>query len=99
MLKRYLAKRRDPWELLVIAFMVFIPGLIMLLHHGPMIGFAARTRSHRGYLEMLSPEGAHIFGAIAVTVSALIALSYFWARRAISRDPQPHVVEHGHDRI
>ena len=99
MLKRYLAKRNDPWELLVIAFMIFIPGLIMLFHQGPMLGLVAGTRGGKQFLEVLSPEGAHIVGAIAVICSILIAVLYVWARRAIARDPRAQVIEHGHDRI
>jgi ascorbate-specific PTS system EIIC-type component UlaA len=99
MLKRYLARRNDPWELLVIAFMIFIPGLIMLFHQGPMIGLVARTRGGKQLLEVLSPEGAHIVGAIAITFSILIVVLYVWARRAIARDPETHVVEHGHHRM
>ena len=103
MIKRYLAKRDNPWELLVIAATVFVPGMVMLLQKQPMVAF---PQTYRGEvpgigahaIEIISPHVAHILGALAITSSALIVVLYFWARRAIARDPGPNVVEHGHSK-
>jgi hypothetical protein len=45
-------------------------------------------------VEIISSSVAHIFGSLALLLSVLIVILYFWARRVIARDP-PHVVEHG----
>lgn len=101
MVKRDLLKRGNPWELLAIAALIFVPGVIMLVQRQPMIAFpqaygSSRDPSPRQAIEVISPAAAHIFGALAIVVAALIVLLYFWARRAIARDPAPRVVEHGH---
>lgn len=99
MLKRYIASRNNPWELLLLALVIFAGGLLMLLQTQPMIAVSAKASRMGGkpILEMMSPQGAHIVGAIAVICSALIVVWYFWARRAIARS-EPHVVEHGRER-
>src|SRR5713226_2244795 len=96
MIKRYLARRNNPWELLVIALLVFVPGLIMLFQREPMTGFAAPTNKGRAILEILSPEAAHIFGWIAVAVAVFLVGLYFYTRVSIARDekaPPPHFLD------
>jgi len=100
MIKRYLAKRNNPWELLAIAALIFVPGIVMLLQKKPMIAFPLGSGSWRDSgpmygVEIISPSVAHIFGSLAILLSVLIVILYFWARRVIARDPRPHVVEHG----
>jgi hypothetical protein len=104
MIRRYLARRNNPWELLIIAAMVFVPGVVMVSQRQPMVAF---PQAYRGVglhgsgtyaIEIISPHVAHIFGVLAIAFSALIVVLYFWARQAIARDPGPHVVEHGHSK-
>lgn len=95
-MRRYLAKRNNPWELLVIALMIFVPGVIMLFQKEPMIAVAARTNKGRSYLEALSPRGAHIAGWIAITATVLLIGLYFYACASIARDeqaPPPHFLD------
>jgi hypothetical protein len=47
MIKRYLAKRNNPWELLAIAALIFVPGIVMLLQKKPMIAFPLGSGSWR----------------------------------------------------
>jgi hypothetical protein len=101
MIKRYLARRENPWELLAIAALVFFPGVIMLLQTKPMVAapmaFASAKYPLPGQLiEVISPKVAHVIGILAITFSALVVVLYFWIRQAITSDPSPHVVEHGH---
>ena len=104
MLKRYLSRRDNPWEILVIAALFFFPGLFMLLHRGPLLAVQQGYRytwlspSMEGVIA-ISEHGAHIFGSLAVGVAVVFVWFYFYLRRVIRRDPPPHVVEHGHDRI
>ena len=101
MIKRYLARRENPWELLAIAARVFFPGVIMLLQTKPMVAapqaFASAKYPLPGHLiEVISPEVAHVIGILAITFSALVVVLYFWMRQTIASNPSPHVVEHGH---
>jgi hypothetical protein len=94
--------RDNPWELLVIAALIFIRGIIMLLQEQPMVAFPQRMvafpQASRGgvvdmhAIEVISPKVAHMFGVLAIALSSLIVVLYFWARVAIARDPGPNVV-------
>src|SRR5205823_1612884 len=77
-----------------------ICAIVMLLQKKPMIAFPLGSGSWRDPgpmygVEIISPSVAHIFGSLAILLSVLIVILYFWARRVIARDPRPHVVEHG----
>ena len=89
MIKRYLAKRNNPWELLVFALLVFVPGVVMLLQKEPMVAFPPpSSRFEQFTIEVISPNVAHIFGILAISFSSLIVIFYFYARQAIARDLQ-----------
>ena len=102
MLKRYLRRRDNPWEILVIAALFFFPGAFMLLHRGPLIAVQQGYRytwlspSMEG-VTAISQHGAHVFGGLAVGVGGALLLLYFYLRRVLARD-EPHIVEHGHSR-
>jgi hypothetical protein len=83
-------KQNNPWELLVIAALFFIPGLTLILqkHASVLIqqksrGLSLHTLSD---VTVLSPHVAHIFGMIALTASVGVVFLYFWTRRAIQID-------------
>ena len=104
MLKRYLKRRDNPWEILAVGALFFFPGLFMLLQHGPMIAIQQGYKytypsPSMGGVTVISEHGAHVFGSLAVAVAVVFVWFYFYLRRVIRRDPPPHVVEHGHDRI
>ena len=87
MIKRYLAKRNNPSELLAIAALIFVPGIVMVLQKKPMIAFPLGSGSWRDPgpmygVEIISPSVAHIFGWLAILFSVLIVILYFWVRRA-----------------
>ena len=92
MIKRYLAKRSNPWELLAIAALLFVPGVLMLMQKNPMIGFhqayaSSKDPLARNTAEIISAPGAHVVGIIAITFSAVVVVLYFYLRSAIARDP------------
>jgi hypothetical protein len=63
MIRRYL-KRDNPWELLVFAAMLFIPGLVLVLQKPavtpPAHLVTAAQFNFRRYIVGLSSSGAHI---------------------------------------
>jgi len=69
MVRRYLKKRNNPWEILVIAALFFFPGVFMLLQHGPLVTFQQvykYTYLLPSGVIAISERGAHIFGSLAV---------------------------------
>jgi hypothetical protein len=95
MIRRYLAKRNNPWELLAIAGVIFVPGMMLLLAKETMIALVPVSRygGGRSYLTSVSAHGAHVFGGIAVLISLFLVFFYFYARQAIIRE-----LEAGDDR-
>ena len=86
MIKRYLAKRDNPWELLLLAFVTFIPGLLLLLQtHDVLLFSQGRALTSHA---LLSPFAAHIFGAVAVVFSIFLVVAYLYALRSSARDEQ-----------
>jgi uncharacterized membrane protein YbhN (UPF0104 family) len=97
MIKRYLAKRNNPWELLLLAFVMFVPGVLLFLQTRYVLLF-----SQGGTLTwhaLFSPVAAHIFGAVVVAFSVFLVVVYFYALRSIARDekaPPPHFLDSQH---
>ena len=79
-------RKNNPWEVLVVAALFFIPGAFMLFHGGPMVTFQQSFRYMPSGAMALSERGAHIFGLLAICVSVCLILFYFYLRRAIERD-------------
>ena len=80
--------KNNPWEILVLAALFFFPGIFMLLQHGPLI--AVQQVYRYTYLlpsgvTAISEHDAHIFGGLAIGVSAVFVCFYFCLRRVIAR--------------
>lgn len=91
MLKRYLVRRNNPWEILVVAGLFCFPGVVMLLHRGPMIAVQQGykyTYLSPGGVTAISEHGAHIFGGLAIGVALVFVSFYFYLRRSIARDAE-----------
>ena len=91
MIKRYLAKRDNPWELLVIAAMFLAPGVVLLLQRQPFFYRAPTARMST--VRLWSPSELHVLGWFGVIVAAGLVVLYFYARVAIEREeqaPPPH---------
>lgn len=80
MLKRYIARRQNPWELLVVGALYFFPGLALFLHQGPALVLNARWRTMRP--TFMSPGAAHVLGAFGMFVGVVCLVLYFYIRRA-----------------
>jgi hypothetical protein len=99
MLKRFLKRRDNPWEVLVVSALFFFPGLFMLFHRGPLTAVQQLYRYDQllpGGVTVISEHGAHIFGGLAIGVGVALLWLYVYLRRELART---HVVEHGHERI
>jgi hypothetical protein len=89
MVSRYLKKRNNPWEILVVAALFFFPGVFLLVQRGPL--FAVQQVYKYSYLlpsgvTAISAHGAHVFGRLAVGVAVVFVWFYFYLRRLIARD-------------
>src|SRR3954454_7228051 len=98
MIRRYLARRNNPWELLVIAFFYAGLGVALLLQRQDVLLLNAGGRGSARWLRptILSLGAAHVFGWLAVVVGLLLAVLYVYARLAIARDdkaPLPHFLD------
>jgi hypothetical protein len=78
MLKRYLKRRDNPWELLAIASAYLLPGAAVLVHHGPVPFYNIRHTTMRPTI--MSEGAAHIFGGSAVLVGVVLIVLYFYVR-------------------
>ena len=79
MIRRYLAKRENPWELLVLALCFVLPGIALILHRGEVVLLnQGRTLV---WCSILSPTAAHIWGAVAIIVGLLFVWLYFYVLR------------------
>ena len=79
MLKRYLKRRDNPWELLVMACLFLGPGIVLLKQKGPVLFPSQGTRAS-GYGTFLTLPETHFFGWWAVAVAAVLIGLYFYAR-------------------
>jgi hypothetical protein len=95
MLRRYLLKRDNPWELLLIASFIFFPGVALRLQKGPFVLISPAGR-WRVRATTFPPSVAHTAGVIAIIFSLLLVVLYVYARFAIKRDeeaPPPHFLD------
>jgi hypothetical protein len=77
--------KNNPWEILVVAGLFFLPGLFMLLQRGPLVGFQQSFRHIPSTVTGISQHGAHIFGVLAIGVALALVGFYFYLRREIAR--------------
>jgi hypothetical protein len=94
MIKRYLMKRNNPWELLVLAALFCIPGVVALLQKQSFIfpSFGSRVAQ----VTLWSPGELHALGWFGLAIALLLLLVYFYARRSIAREEKalpPHFME------
>jgi hypothetical protein len=79
MIKRYLEKRDNPWELLLLALCFLLPGVALILHRAPVFLYSqGRTLVWR---TILSPTAAHVWGAASMVVGLLFVWLYFYVLR------------------
>jgi Putative prokaryotic signal transducing protein len=73
----------NPWELLVIALLVVIPGIALLLQKGNLVIVASMRR--RG-ITVMPPSDAHLLGMLVIGAAFFLVFLFFYVRRAIVRD-------------
>lgn len=75
----------NPWELLVIALLVVIPGIVLLLQKGDLVIVAPMRR--RGVsVTVMPPSDAHLLGMLVIGAAVFLVFLFFYVRRAIVRD-------------
>ena len=79
-------RKNNPWEVLVVAALFFLPGLVMLFQRGTLVAFQQSFKHLPSGFMVLSEHGAHILGMLAIAVGLVIFWFYFYLRRAIARD-------------
>jgi hypothetical protein len=84
--KRQTLARNNPWELLAIAALLLLPGLLLLMQRYAMILYAPGRRITRHSITVLSPTTAHLLGTLVISVAMSLTLLFFWVRRAILRE-------------
>ena len=78
--------KNNPWEILVIAVLFFLPGVFMVLQQGPVVGLQQSFRYAPSSVTAISQHGAHIFGFLAIAVAFALLALYFYLRRELARD-------------
>ena len=83
--------RNNPWQILVVAGMLFLPGLLMLLHRGSAAFPHQIGRTGLSVLEVQPEETVHVYGLVLLIMSLVVVAFYFYIRRQIRLDEQfPH---------
>jgi hypothetical protein len=75
----------NPWQLLALAFLIAIPGVMLLAQKYDLL-LVAYQRARRGGITVISPADAHILGLVVIAVSCLLVFLYFYVRRDIARE-------------
>jgi hypothetical protein len=73
----------NPWELLALAFLLAIPGVMLLAQKYDLL-LVAYQRARRG-ITIITPTDAHILGLV-IAISCLLVFVYFYVRRDIARE-------------
>jgi hypothetical protein len=86
MIARHLQKRNNPWELLLVAVVCFLPGIFLLRTDHPiaLINSGGPTRFVSG--AVLTVAEAHFFGEVVVIGCIALVCLYIYLRISIARD-------------
>jgi hypothetical protein len=80
MIRRYIAKRDNPWEILLFSFCLLLPGIALIITKKSVPLFSSTTRSVRQYVTIFSPGAAHWIGGIVVGFGLVGIWLYFYAK-------------------
>ena len=75
----------NPWQLLALAGLVAIPGVMLLAQKYDLVLEAYRWPTRRGTTIIL-PTAAHILGLVIIAIACWLVFLYFYVRRDIARD-------------
>ncbi len=94
MIKRYLAKRNNPWELLVLSALFFVPSVFALAQQRPFMFPSFGNRVAK--ITVWSPAELHVLGWFGVAIAAILLCLCFYVRRSIAREEKtatPHFLD------
>jgi TRAP-type C4-dicarboxylate transport system permease small subunit len=89
MIKRYLVKRDNPWEVLALASLIFISGIALLLQKGPFVQISSAGRA-RVRATAFPASVAHGAGVVAIVFALLLVALYIYALRTSPRQVRRH---------
>ena len=78
----------NPWQLLALAALVAIPGVMLLAQKYNLLLVAYRRPSRFG-TTIIPPTGAHILGLFVIAISCFLVFLYFYVRRDLAREQGP----------
>lgn len=76
----------NPWQLLVIALLVAIPGVVLLAQSQDLLLLVVRGRRYS--TAAIPPITTHVVGLMFLAVSGLLVFLYFYVRRDIARESE-----------
>ena len=79
-------RKNNPWEVLIVAALLFFPDLSLLFQREPIIAFQQSFRYAPSGVTGISAHGAHIFGLLAIAAALVLVWFYFRLRAQIQRD-------------
>ena len=78
-------RQNNPWELLVIALLFFVPGLVLLCNDRALV-LLPPGEPLRADTAVVSPMMGRMIGLIPIAIAAALIVLYFRTRAAIRRD-------------
>ena len=82
-------RKNSPWEFLLIALLVSVPGILLLAQKEDLILFASTRQLVRGDFTVISPTNAHWMGAAVIGLALFLVFLFFSVRRDIATDAEP----------
>ena len=75
----------NPWQLLALAMLVAIPGVMLLTQKYDLLLVTYRRQRPRGTV-IIAPTYAHLLGLLVIAASCFLVFLYFYVRREIARE-------------
>jgi hypothetical protein len=72
---------KNPWELLAIASLIALPGVVLMLQTHDLIVVAPYRRISRRAISIMSASDAHLLGAFVIAAAAFLVALFFYLRR------------------
>jgi putative signal transducing protein len=79
-------RKNSPWEFLLIALLVAVPGALLLTQKRDLILFSSTRRLGRGDFTVISPTNAHWMGVAVIGLALFLVFLFFYVRRDIAAD-------------
>jgi hypothetical protein len=76
-------RSNNPWQLLALAALIAIPGVMLLAQKYGLMLVAYRRPTPRG-TTIITPTFAHLLGLLLIAISCFFVFLYFYVRRDIA---------------